>query len=67
MEMNITSPAFEKDEMIPEEFTCHGRDVNPELRIEDIPEGTASFALIIDDPDAPSTPWLPWLEMAASP
>ena len=59
--MEMTSPAFGHEGKIPEKFTCQGKDVNPELRIEDIPEGTASLALIIDDPDAPSKTWLHWM------
>lgn len=59
--MRITSPAFENEGTIPKKFTCQGQDINPELRIEDIPDGTASLALIIDDPDAPSKTWLHWM------
>ena len=36
-------------------------DVNPELVIEDIPEGTKSMALIVDDPDAPMGTWVHWV------
>ena len=36
-------------------------DVNPELVIEDIPEGTKSLALIMDDPDAPMGTWVHWV------
>lgn len=50
--MKITSPAFENDEQIPQKYTCDGEDINPPLKFEDIPEDTASLALIVADPDA---------------
>jgi hypothetical protein len=56
--MKLTSPEFKNTEMIPRKFTCEGDDINPALVIEDIPEGTKSLALIIDDPDARG--WVHW-------
>lgn len=61
--MRITSTAFEDDQMIPEIYTCDGDNFNPPLELIDIPEGTKSLALIMDDPDAPNgtfTHWLMW-------
>ena len=49
----ITSPAFRDNGTIPRQYTCDGRDVNPPLVIENVPGGTRSLALIVDDPDAP--------------
>jgi Raf kinase inhibitor-like YbhB/YbcL family protein len=51
--MQITSPAFATNTLIPDLYTCNGSDLNPPLAIDDIPEGTESLALIVDDPDAP--------------
>ena len=51
--MNVSSPAFAHNTIIPQKYTCQGEDINPALTISDIPEGTVSLALIIDDPDAP--------------
>ena len=59
--MNITSPAFKNNGFIPSKFTCQGEDINPTLIIEDIPEGTKSLALILDDPDAPMGTWVHWI------
>lgn len=59
--MKLTSPAFEHNQFIPREFTCQGSDINPPLVIEEIPEGTKSLALIMDDPDAPMGTWVHWV------
>lgn len=53
MNFLITSPAFKNNETIPAKFTCDGRNINPPLLISDIPDGTVSLALIMDDPDVP--------------
>jgi Raf kinase inhibitor-like YbhB/YbcL family protein len=60
-DMKITSPEFKNNELIPSKFTCQGEDINPALIIEDIPEGTKSLALIMDDPDAPMGTWVHWV------
>ena len=59
--MKISSPAFADQEMIPERYTCDGEDISPPLSIENVPEGTKSLALLVEDPDAPSGLWVHWL------
>ena len=59
--MRLKSNDFENESMIPPIFTCDGRDLSPHLAWEDAPEGTKSFALIVDDPDAPMGTWVHWL------
>lgn len=59
--MNIFSPEFKHNESIPKKFTCQGQDINPALKIEDIPQGTKGLALIMDDPDAPMGTWVHWV------
>lgn len=58
--MELTSPDFENNELIPSRYTCDGEDINPELEISNVPPETKSLALIIDDPDAPDGTWIHW-------
>ncbi len=51
--MRLSSPAFRHNTLMPSRYTCQGFDVNPPLRISDVPPGTKSLVLIMDDPDAP--------------
>lgn len=57
----ITSPAFTEGSKIPVKYTCDGQSISPALNWSGSPAGTASFALILEDPDAPvknSTHWV---------
>jgi Raf kinase inhibitor-like YbhB/YbcL family protein len=60
-DMKLTSPEFKDNSNIPSKFTCEGEDINPALVIENIPQGTKSLALIVDDPDAPAKTWVHWV------
>ncbi len=51
--MQLTSPVFGRNGTIPIRYTGEGNDVSPPLEWSYIPEGTRSFALLCDDPDAP--------------
>lgn len=53
MGLTLTSPAFAAGGEIPTLFTCEGGDLAPPLEWTDVPPGTKSLALIVDDPDAP--------------
>lgn len=59
--MRISSPAFADNQTIPAQYTCDGDDINPPLHLENVPAGTKSLALVIEDPDAPSGLWTHWL------
>ena len=61
MSFEISSPAFAKGGAIPSDFSCDGRDVSPALTWTEPPAGTQSFALIMDDPDAPMGTWVHWV------
>lgn len=58
MTFNITSTAFSDGGAIPEKYSCNGQNISPELSWSGSPTGTASFALIMDDPDAVYTHWV---------
>jgi Raf kinase inhibitor-like YbhB/YbcL family protein len=46
---------------IPLRYTCDGEDTSPPLEWGAPPPGTASLALIVDDPDAPRGTWVHWV------
>jgi phosphatidylethanolamine-binding protein (PEBP) family uncharacterized protein len=50
---STSSPAFSQQGEIPSRYTCDREDVSPPLAWTDPPAGTRSFALLVDDPDAP--------------
>jgi len=56
--LTITSTAFVDGGNIPVKYTCNGQNISPELNWSGGPAGTASFALIMDDPDAVYTHWV---------
>ncbi len=62
-----TSPAFTHGTAIPPHYTADGADVNPELVLSSPPKGTAGFALIMDDPDAPMGTWVHWVAWSIPP
>jgi len=62
----MQSEDFENGGEIPRLFTCDGQDLPPSLRWSDLPPGTRSLALIMDDPDAPDPAapqrtWVHWV------
>ncbi len=61
MTLTLTSPAFANGATIPKKFTCEGLNISPELRWSDTPINTQSYALIVDDPDAPVGTFTHWV------
>src|ERR1700722_19565793 len=59
--MTITSTAFQNDSTIPQKFTCQGEDISPSLAWSDAPSETQSFALLLEDPDAPHGTYFHWV------
>lgn len=65
--MKISSPVFKHYGIIPKKFTCDGDSVSPPLKIENIPQGTKSLVLIVEDSDAPRGTFTHWLVFDISP
>src|SRR5260370_12495541 len=61
MALQITSTEFSEGEVIPKKFTCDAQDISPKLEWHEPPANTKSFALIMDDPDAPAGTWVHWV------
>ena len=59
--MKVTSSAFGSGAMIPQQYTCKGDDVSPALEWSGAPAKSASFAIVMDDPDAPRGTWVHWV------
>lgn len=53
----LTSDAFNNNASIPLQYSGKGQDISPPLAWSTPPSGTHSYALICDDPDAPSGTW----------
>ena len=60
-QLTITSDAFSSGQSIPAKYSCIGRNISPPLAWSEPPAGTQSFALIMDDPDAPVGTWVHWV------
>lgn len=59
--MKLESTAFTSNQLIPSTYTCDGKDISPPLSWSEPPEKTQSFALIVDDPDAPGRTFVHWV------
>ena len=59
--ISIQAEGFNEGDMIPDEFTCKGRDISPSISWKGIPAGTQSITLIMDDPDAPGGTFVHWV------
>jgi hypothetical protein len=57
MVFQLFSTAFSDGGWIPALHTCQGADLSPALEWSGEPGGTRSFALIVEDPDAPAGTW----------
>ena len=61
MAFTLTSPAFAAGAAIPAKHTCDGPDLSPALAWGGAPPTAKTFALIVDDPDAPAGTWVHWV------
>jgi Raf kinase inhibitor-like YbhB/YbcL family protein len=58
----LDSTAFKDQGHIPSQYTADGADLSPPLMWESVPSETLEFAVIVEDPDAPSElPWIHWV------
>lgn len=61
MSLELKSDAFANGQSIPAKYSCTGKNISPALTWSNAPAGTQSFALIVDDPDAPMGTWVHWV------
>ena len=61
MVLSVTSPAFEEGQAIPDNYTCEGQNISPPIYWSQVPAGTESLALILEDPNAPSGTFTHWV------
>jgi Raf kinase inhibitor-like YbhB/YbcL family protein len=60
MPLMLASPAIPPAGEIPAQYTCDGSDISPPLSWSDVPAGTGSLVLVVEDPDAPSGTFRHW-------
>ena len=61
MALVVSSSAFAPGGTVPARFSCDGADRSPPLTWSGMPHGAVTFALIVDDPDAPGGTWVHWV------
>lgn len=61
MAFELKSSAFSAGQSIPIQFTCDGEHISPPLVWSGAPLQTATFTLIVDDPDAPRGIFTHWV------
>ncbi len=59
--MRLESASFSDGDPVPPEHSRDGADSHPPLAWSGVPAGTASLALVCDDPDAPRGTWVHWV------
>ncbi|MFC0775533.1 YbhB/YbcL family Raf kinase inhibitor-like protein [Terrimonas alba] len=65
--LKVYSTVFSHNGHIPPEYTCDGKNINPPIEVDNIPEGTKTLALIMEDPDAPRQTFDHWVVWNISP
>jgi Raf kinase inhibitor-like YbhB/YbcL family protein len=58
--MNVKSSSFKNEDMIPQEYTCDGSDISPDLEWDNV-TSAKSYAIIVEDPDAPGGTFIHWV------
>jgi len=57
----VTSRSFPSGGQIPVDYTCDGANRSPQLTWSAPPPGTHGFAVVVEDPDAPSGTFTHWI------
>ena len=60
MALTLNIPGFQNNQRIPERFSRDGGNVSPSIQWHGAPSGTRSYALIVEDPDAPKGTFRNW-------
>lgn len=60
MSLTLTSPSFKNQQSIPLRFSREGGNISPTVEWRDAPAGTKSYALVVEDPDAPRGTFRHW-------
>jgi Raf kinase inhibitor-like YbhB/YbcL family protein len=66
-QLKLISTVFSHNGHIPPQYTCEGKNINPPLKVENIPDRTKTLALIVEDPDAPRGVFDHWIMWNISP
>jgi Raf kinase inhibitor-like YbhB/YbcL family protein len=61
MEIKLSSIAFKAGDFIPSKYSCEGANISPQLHWSDAPKDVKSYAVIVDDPDAPGGDFVHWV------
>lgn len=61
MTPELMSNVIKEDQLIPSKYTCDGMNISPPISWRGTPKGTKTWALILDDPDAPAKTWVHWV------
>jgi Raf kinase inhibitor-like YbhB/YbcL family protein len=61
MEIKLSSTAFKEGDFIPSKYSCEGANISPQLHWSDAPKNAKSYAIIVDDPDAPGGDFVHWV------
>jgi Raf kinase inhibitor-like YbhB/YbcL family protein len=59
--LHIYSTSFKPGASVPDKYTCKGENISPDVSWKGAPLKTQSFALIVEDPDAPTQTWVHWV------
>jgi len=59
--IEIASESFSSNGAIPDEFSCRGANISPELHWRGVSSNARALALIVEDPDAPGASFTHWI------